>query len=187
VTEPRRILDVAAGHGRFGVEAARAFAQSEVTALDWPGVLEATRGVVDQAGLTARFSFRAGDALKDPLGEGYDLILVPNFLHHFDPAVCAAFLARARDALEPEGAVAIVEFTPDESRIRPPGPALFALTMLTSTPAGDAYTAGEIQDMCRRAGFEGAAVHPLPPTPQTLILASLGAAGGGPGRNDAQP
>src|SRR5262245_11687770 len=33
--KPRRVLDVAAGHGMFGIAVARAYAEAEITALDW--------------------------------------------------------------------------------------------------------------------------------------------------------
>ena len=31
-----------------------------------------------------------------PWGEDYDLVLLPNFLHHFDRAACTGLLRRAR-------------------------------------------------------------------------------------------
>ena len=40
--------------------------------------------------------------------------------------------------------VAVLEFVPNEERISPPIPAGFALTMLASTPGGDAYTFPEL-------------------------------------------
>ena len=37
--QPLRVLDVAAGHGLFGVTIAEKYRQAHVTALDWPNVL----------------------------------------------------------------------------------------------------------------------------------------------------
>ena len=48
-------------------------------------------------------------------------------------------------------------------------PAMFAFWMLASTPSGDAYTASELTEMARNAGFKTATTRPLAPTPQTLI------------------
>src|SRR3954470_22621758 len=37
--QPLRVLDVAAGHGLFGITIAERYARAQVTALDWPNVL----------------------------------------------------------------------------------------------------------------------------------------------------
>jgi hypothetical protein len=65
--------------------------------------------------------------------------------------------------------VLAVEFVPNEDRVSPPFPAMFAFMMLGSTPSGDAYTAREFEQMGRAAGFERVRVDPLPPTPQSLV------------------
>ena len=38
-SSPRKVLDVAAGHGMFGIAIARAVTDAQVTAIDWQGVL----------------------------------------------------------------------------------------------------------------------------------------------------
>lgn len=42
--------------------------------------------------------------------------------------------------------------------------------MLASTPNGDAYTARELDEMARKAGFAAATTRPLLPTPESLII-----------------
>jgi SAM-dependent methyltransferase len=183
-----RVLDVAAGHGLFGVELARRREDAHITALDWAAVLEVASQTARAAGLGDRFTTLAGSAFEAELGGPYDLILIPNFLHHFDSATCIAFLTRVAASLcepqgdRPGGAAAIVEYTPDASRITPPVPALFALTMLTATPSGDAYTADELAAMCRLASLDEVAIAPLAHTPQTLLLARRSGAGTTTGR-----
>lgn len=167
----RRVLDIAAGHGLFGVEAAKAMPDAHVTALDWAAVLQVAQQTATAAGVGDRYALLPGDGFTTPLGQDYDLILIPNFLHHFDRPTCVGFLKRAAEALAPGGKVAIVEFMPDEDRISPPGPALFVFSMLTATPAGDAYTEAELRGMCAAAGLDAIAVQGLAPTTQTLILA----------------
>ena len=39
-TPPKRVLDIAAGHGVFGISVAQAVPQAEITAVDWQAVLE---------------------------------------------------------------------------------------------------------------------------------------------------
>lgn len=167
----RRALDIAAGHGLFGIAVARANPEARVVALDWPNVLEVAREHAEQAGVADRIEHKPGSAFEVELGTGYDLVLITNFLHHFDPATCVHLLRRVRTALAPGGRAAIVEFVPDESRVSPPIPAMFSIKMLAGTPGGEAYTYAEHQAMCREAGFGPVELRPLAPTPQTLLLA----------------
>jgi hypothetical protein len=86
-------------------------------------------------------------------GGPYDAVLLTNFLHHFDVATCVGLLRKVRAALKPGGISATLEFVPNEDRVSPPMAAGFSLTMLISTPAGDAYTFRELEAMHREAGF----------------------------------
>jgi SAM-dependent methyltransferase len=122
------------------------------------------------AGVDGRFHTLAGSAFETPLGGPYDLVLLPNFLHHFDPPTCEGLLARVGRALAPGGRVVTVEFVPDEGRVTPPHAAMFALVMLCSTPAGDAYTFAELDGMFRRAGFpRSELLVPGPAGPQVIL------------------
>ena len=98
-------------------------------------------------------------------------MLVPNFLHHFDPPTCVKLLRKLRGAMKPGAMLAIVEFVPNEDRISPPLAAAFSMQMLAGTDSGDAYTFRELSDMVSEAGFGSGRQQPLAPTPQTLILA----------------
>ncbi|HKE37617.1 MAG TPA: methyltransferase, partial [Candidatus Baltobacteraceae bacterium] len=112
-----------------------------------------------------------GDAFEVDFGTGYDLVLVPNFLHHFNEATNVTFLRKIAAALKPQGQVIIVEFVPNDDRVTPPIAARFAFTMLTNTQEGDAYTRAEFDRMLEAAGFESIEERPLLPTPQTAIAA----------------
>ncbi len=168
---PRHVLDIAAGHGLFGIAFGRQFPAAEVTALDWDNVLAVARENAAAAGLHARFKTLAGSAFETALGGPYDIVLMPNFLHHFDEAACIGLLGKARAALAPGGRVAVVEFVPDEDRISPPIPAMFAYIMLATTPAGTSFPPSALRRMLSQAGFREPEFVPLPPSPQTLIVA----------------
>jgi 2-polyprenyl-3-methyl-5-hydroxy-6-metoxy-1,4-benzoquinol methylase len=171
--QPSRILDIAAGHGVYGIAVARKHPLAQLVALDWAPVLEVAREKAEAAGLANRFSTIAGSAFEVDLGEDYDAVLVPNFLHHFDPPTCVAFLKKVYSALRPGGCIAIVEFVPNPDRVTPPEAASFSLVMLASTAAGDAYTFEELNDMLSQAGFNRAQQHPLPPSVATAVIATL--------------
>ncbi|KQV81333.1 class I SAM-dependent methyltransferase [Rhizobium sp. Root1220] len=167
---PAKVLDIAAGPGLFGIEVAKVAPSARIVALDWKPVLAVTEENATNAGVIDRFSFLQGSAFDLDWGSGYDLVLLPNFLHHFDVDGCGAILGKARASLAPGGRVAVVEFMPNEDRVSPGFPATFAWVMLTTTPRGDAYTERELSAMARAAGFSDIVSKPLPPTPASLLL-----------------
>ena len=167
---PSKVLDIAAGPGAFGIEIAKVAPSASVVAIDWKPVLAVTEENATDAGVAERFTFRPGSAFEIDWGNGYDLILLPNFLHHFDRDGCIALLKKARASLVPEGRVAVVEFIPNEDRVSPEFPAAFAMVMLATTPSGDAYTERELADIAKSAGFRVVATKPLPPSPASLIF-----------------
>lgn len=166
-----KVLDIAAGHGLFGLAIARVNPKAEIVALDWAGVLEVAKGNAAAAGVAGRrYRAIAGDVFTADFGGGYDLVLLTNLLHHFDPAGCERVLRKVHAALAPRGRTAILEFVPNDDRVSPPVPAQFSLMMLAGTPAGDAYTYSEFQEMLRKADFARSEIHPLPPTFFSLII-----------------
>jgi hypothetical protein len=104
------------------------------------------------------------------LGRRVDLVLLANFLHQLDSDACVGLLRKARKSLVSTGRAVAVEFLPNEDRVSPRFPAMFAFQMLGSTPQGDAYTAREFEEMGCAAGFGKVIVKPLPPTPHSLVL-----------------
>ena len=168
--EKMRVLDIAAGHGIFGIEFARVNPNAEVVALDWPNVLEVARENAKAAGVQDRHSLLPGSAFDVDYGSGYDIVLLTNFLHHFDFKTCVMLLKKAHAALKKGGRAVTLEFVPDESRISPPAAATFSMMMLGTTPLGDAYTYSELKAMCKAAGFAKNALYPLPPTLQRVVV-----------------
>jgi 2-polyprenyl-3-methyl-5-hydroxy-6-metoxy-1,4-benzoquinol methylase len=167
---PARVLDIAAGHGMYGIVLAQRNPQVHVVAADWAPVLAIASRHAAQAGVGARFERLPGDAFASDFGTGFDVALVTNFLHHFDPEQNTRFLRKVAGALRPSGQVVLVEFVPNDDRVSPPMPARFSLTMLAGTPAGDAYTLPELTEMLDGAGFVDVEAHGLP-TPETLVIA----------------
>jgi ubiquinone/menaquinone biosynthesis C-methylase UbiE len=167
---PLRVLDIAAGHGLFGVTIAQRNPQAEIVATDWPSVLAVAAENARAAQVQDRHHTLPGDAFKVDFPGGFVVALITNFLHHFDPSTCTAFLKKVHAALKPGGRVAVLEFVPNPDRISPPTPARFSLTMLANTPSGDAYTFAELRQQLEAAGFHDISAHPLP-TPQTVLLA----------------
>ncbi|HEY3442069.1 MAG TPA: class I SAM-dependent methyltransferase [Paludibaculum sp.] len=166
---PMQILDIAAGHGLFGIEIARQNPEAHVVALDWARVLEVAQQNARKAGVAERYTLLPGSAFDVPFGGPYDAVLLTNFLHHFDVPTCVGLLKKVRAALKPGGVAATLEFMPNEDRVSPPMAAGFSLTMLASTPAGDAYTFRELEAMHHEAGFQQVTPHPVERSPHTVV------------------
>jgi hypothetical protein len=166
---PMRVLDIAAGHGLFGIEIAKQNSQAHVTGLDWAPVLRVALDNARKAGVYDRYNMLPGSAFEVDFDGPYDAVLLTNFLHHFDKPTCVRLLHKIKAALRQGGQCATLEFVPNEDRVSPPTPASFALTMLTSTAAGDAYTLSELTSMYDEAGFKGMRAHPIPMSPHTIV------------------
>lgn len=168
-SKPIRVLDISAGHGAFGIAFAKHNPSATVIGLDWANVLEVAKENAAKAGVADRYSTIAGSAFKVDLGSGYDIVLIPNFLHHFDTATNEGLLRKVHAALTPGGIVIAPDFIPNEDRVSPQRDAMFSIQML-STPAGDAYTFSELEKMFRNAGFSRSEMRELAPFPQRLVV-----------------
>jgi 2-polyprenyl-3-methyl-5-hydroxy-6-metoxy-1,4-benzoquinol methylase len=166
--QPMKVLDIAAGPGAWGIEVAKLNPKAEVYAQDWKNVLELSMENAQRAGVSERYHAIPGSAFDVDLGADYDLILLPNFVHHFDHDLNVKLLKRLRAALKPDGRLATMEFVPNPDRISPLPAAAFSMMMLGSTASGDAYTFTELESMFHDAGFGESTAQPL--GPQTLIL-----------------
>lgn len=165
-----KILDIAAGHGLFGIGFATNNPQAEITALDWKAVLEVAKENAEKAGVSERYNTIEGSAFDVDFGSGYDLALLTNFLHHFDVPTCETLLQKVHGALADGGRAVTLEFVPNEDRVTPPDTAGFSMVMLISTPSGDAYTFSELEGMFKDSGFSRSTIHPLPPTIQQVVI-----------------
>ena len=165
-----RILDIAAGHGLFGITFAKNNPQAEITAVDWKAVLEVAKENAQRAGVGDRYHTIEGSAFDVDYGSGYDLVLLTNFLHHFDPPTNETLLRKVHHALADGGRAVTLELVPNDDRVSPPDAAGFSMMMLSGTPSGDAYTFAELERMLTNAGFSRSTLHPLPPTIQQVVI-----------------
>jgi 2-polyprenyl-3-methyl-5-hydroxy-6-metoxy-1,4-benzoquinol methylase len=170
-TSAVRVLDIAAGHGEFGIAIARSNPSARVTALDWKNVLQVARQHAQESGVADRMEYLEGSAFEMDFGkQKYDAVLLTNFLHHFDQHTCEGLLKKVFESLKPGGWIYTVEFVPNEDRISPSPAAEFAIMMLAGTPAGDAYTFAELKSMHEEGGFQKLELLPLPPAFQMLVV-----------------
>lgn len=165
-----RVLDLAAGHGLYGIAFAKQNPQAEITAVDWSNVLEVATENAAAAGVADRYQLNPGSAFDVDYGKDFDIVLLPNFLHHFDVDTCETLLRKVYSSLAKDGRAVTLEFVPNDDRVTPPQAAAFSMMMLGSTPGGDAYTFAELDQMLRNAGFARNEMHELPPSIQRVVI-----------------
>jgi SAM-dependent methyltransferase len=167
----QKVLDIAASHGLYGIAVAQLNPAAHVYAADWKNVLEAATKNAQAMGLADRYHLIPGNAFETDFGSDYDVVLIPNFLHHFDPPTCTTFMRKVHAALKPGGRAAIVEFVPNPDRVTPPTAAAFSMVMLATTPSGDAYTFAELKSISNEAGFTRVEFVPQPMGISNLVIA----------------
>jgi 2-polyprenyl-3-methyl-5-hydroxy-6-metoxy-1,4-benzoquinol methylase len=170
---PLAVLDIAAGHGLYGLAVAARNPAAHVFAIDAPAVLDVAARNAQLAGAAERYHLIPGDAFDVRFGGPYDLIIMANFAHHFDVATNTALFRKCRAALTPSGVLALIEFVPNDDRVSPGPDAAFALTMLATTSKGDAYTFREFSRMLHEAGFSHVGRPDLGDLPHCLVTASV--------------
>jgi len=110
-----------------------------------------------KVGLSENFTEKVGDAIElESYGEKdeFDIVLLPNFLHHFDIETNIKVLKKACDCLKEKGKVVIVDMIPDDQRLHKKGAINFAGVMLSTTLKGDTYTYSQYNEMLLKAGFK---------------------------------
>jgi ubiquinone/menaquinone biosynthesis C-methylase UbiE len=166
------VLDIAAGHGLFGILLAQRGPEAHIVAQDWPNVLPIAKRNAEAAGVADRYQLLPGDAFTIDLGLDFDSVLLTNFLHHFNKGECERILQRIYECLNPGGRLFILEFVPNSDRVTPPIPASFSLMMLGLTPEGDAYTMQELDAMLLNGGFTHSELLQVPRSPQQVIVST---------------
>ena len=153
LTKARRLLDLGGGPGTYAISFVQANADLRATVFDLPGPLEITRENIARHNLSSRIDTKAGNFLKDAIGQGYDFIWISHILHSHDEDQCRLIIGKAVKALAPNGRLAIQDFYLNDDGTTPPGAALFSVHMLAVTPHGRAYKFQEVAAWMQAAGL----------------------------------
>jgi len=152
-----RLLDLGGSHGLLGAALCRKHPPLRSTVIDLPQAIAPARALAEREGHAALVTHRAGNVLEDAFGTGWHVALLANIVHHFSPAQAQDVLARVREAVEPNGTVAIWERErPSAQRAPTEGDGIALFFRLTST-AG-AYSGQEYAEWLRHAGFSSARI-----------------------------
>ena len=149
----RRILDLGGGSAAYSIAFAQANPTVTAEVLDLPDVIPLTQEYIRRADLADRIRTCAGDMLRDPLGQGFDLVLLSAICHMFSPEENRALFQRAYAALVPGGRLLVQDFILEAEKTVPRFAALFALNMLVGTRGGSTYSEPEYTVWLTEAGF----------------------------------
>jgi SAM-dependent methyltransferase len=125
-SDPRRLLDVGGGHGRYAAAFCRSYPDLTAVVFDLPTALKSARDLLEDPGLDGRLTLQAGDFLTDALGDGFDVALLINIVHGLAADENRQLLRRVKDVMRPGGTVVIAE----QFAGRAPGPAVHAIQRL---------------------------------------------------------
>ena len=150
-----RLLDLAGGQGTYAVKFAKKNRNLKAVVFDLPDVIKITREHIKESGMTGQITTKAGNCLEDSLGkELYDIVLVSHLLHAYDASENQKILKKCWDSLMKEGIVVVQEFILNPSKSMPPFGTLFSLNMLMGTQGGSSYSAVEMKEWLKKAGFK---------------------------------
>ena len=107
VEKPRRLVDVAGGHGGFSMAMCRRHPELEAVVVDLPPSAAVGREIVEAEGFADRVAFREGDVFEVGLGEDLDVVSIFNLVHHLPEERDRELCRMARSALRPGGCLVI--------------------------------------------------------------------------------
>jgi 2-polyprenyl-3-methyl-5-hydroxy-6-metoxy-1,4-benzoquinol methylase len=168
---PVRVLDVAAGSGVWGIAMAQRSPHVNVTAVDWPKVLETTQAMVSRHRLADRFQYISGDLNQVSFGAGYDVVTLGHILHSEGVGHSRELIRKTFEAMNPGGTIVIAEFLVDADRRGPLQSLIFGVNMLVNTDSGDTFSFEEIREWLELAGFFNVGTVQAP-GPSPLIFAN---------------
>ena len=166
-----KVLDLAAGSGVWGIAQAQSSPRVQVTAVDWPEVIDVTKKTSARFGFADRFSFVEGDLLTAEFGSGYGLATLGHILHSEGETRSRELLAKTYKALAGGGTIAVQEFLVNQERTGPVNGLFFAVNMLVNTTEGNTFSFEEIGAWLAEAGFRNSRLLESP-GPSPLILAT---------------
>jgi len=167
---PRRMLDLAGGHGGFAMALCRRHVDLSATVVELEGAARIGRRIVAEQGMAERVAFAEGDLFEHDVGTGHDIATAHNIAHHFGPERNVELLRRARAALRPGGTMAVLELERPEAGRRgsPIGTLTGVLFFITS--AARTYTGRELAAFFAEAGFRRVRARRHPELPGSVVL-----------------
>ena len=170
VDSPRRMVDVAGGHGGFAMAMCRRHPGLAATIVDLPPSAAVGRKIVAEQGYADRVEFREGDVFELGLGDDLDVVSVFNLIHHLPEERDRELCRMARAALRPGGVLVVG----DSARPEPGEPvsehgAVSSLLFYAWSHSRN-FKPSEVRGWMEGAGFEQIEVHRNERSPWRMLV-----------------
>ncbi|MEM9607503.1 MAG: class I SAM-dependent methyltransferase [Actinomycetota bacterium] len=149
-----RVLDLGAGGAPWAIAILAGNDGATAVINDLDGVIDVAERKVAEHGLTGRVELRPGDFHEIPIEDGdYDIVVLGHVCRTEGPELAQRLIARAFDALRPEGRLILADYFVDPERKMNPHAVLMGATMMASTVNGNGFTTDDYAGWVRSAGF----------------------------------
>lgn len=163
----KTLLDLGGSHGVHAMSICRRNPQLRAVVFDRPECVAVGNQIAEQAGMTERITYLAGDFWHDQFGNNFDIVLLFAILHLHNAEKNLALLRKVNQAMAPGGMLVIADFLKD--RLSEAWIAQFSLGMLCFFGEGQAYSQQTIREWLDHAGFVNVAIKNLR-NPASLII-----------------
>ena len=151
---PYTVLDIAAGHGLYGIEVAKMLPEALVTAVDWAPVLEVARANAEAAGVADRFRMLRGKRDGAGMGRRLRFDTSAQLPHHFDFETCTSLLRKSQGEPVAQAGRRGCRVCPKRRSCLPANTRPCSLSgCLLRHPAATPIPTNELDQMARRCRF----------------------------------
>jgi hypothetical protein len=149
----RRLVDVGGGSGGLAIALAQAFPQLHATVVDLPTTTPIAERYIKEAGVADRVEVLAENVVNSRLSRSYDVAILRGLLIVLAPEDACRAVTNVAAGIESGGAIYVMGWILDDSRVSPKEVATFNLHFINSLEHGRLYTESEIRKWLAEAGF----------------------------------
>ena len=150
-----RVLDLGAGGAPWAIAVLKACPEATAVINDLDGVIDVALRTTAEHGVADRCEIRPGDFHTiDIEPESYDIVVLGHVCRTEGPEGAQKLIARAWDALRPEGRLLLADYFVAPEPQWSPHSVLMGMTMMASTIHGFNITAAQTAEWLRDAGFK---------------------------------
>ncbi|MBP7735860.1 MAG: methyltransferase domain-containing protein [Spirochaetes bacterium] len=149
-----RVIDIGGSHGQYCIELCLRYQNLSCIVYDWEPAEKTAVDNIESFGLSDRITFKAGDFISDPIGNGYDVMLVFNVIRIFKPGELVVLLRKFHESLAPQGMIIIMDHLGHvpSSQLMKTNAALLKLELYNSTE-GTFHNRSDVRRWLEESGF----------------------------------
>lgn len=172
ISHYKNMLDLGGGSGAYSIVFTKNNPQLRATIMELSDVLRHTKKFIQKAKAEKQINTISGNCIEDYFGkEEYDLILISNLIHIYDPLNNKKIINKAFQALIKEGKIVVHNLFLNNDKTSPKEATLFNLNMLIGTVSGRVYTQIEVKNWLKEIGFKD--IKSYPTTLKTKIITGI--------------